>query len=156
MHANDRRRVVRALELAELGSSLRPARDRLWSAETRYPTEIVGLDVPREILSRRIEERTRRMFGEGVVDEVERARRKPMSSTARQVMGLEEIATLPPEEAIESFVLRTRRYAAYQRKWIRRIPGLVSVAADRPPGEVADEILEVVRARERLPARRAG
>src|SRR5881227_811242 len=30
VHANDRRRVVRALELAEAGASLRPAEDRLW------------------------------------------------------------------------------------------------------------------------------
>ena len=156
VHANDRRRVVRALELAEVGSSLRPTRDRLWSAETRYPAAIVGLEVPRDVLLGRIEERTKRMFDAGVVDEVRRARARPMSSTARQVMGLEEVATLPLAEALEALTLRTRRYAAYQRKWMRRIPGLVTVAADRPPGDVADDILEVVRARERLPARRAG
>ncbi len=46
VHANDRRRVVRALELAEAGSSLRPGADRLWSRETRHPTLIVGLEVP--------------------------------------------------------------------------------------------------------------
>jgi tRNA A37 N6-isopentenylltransferase MiaA len=69
-------------------------------------------------------------------------------------MGLEEIANLQPEQAIEALNLRTRRYAAYQRKWMRRIPGLVSVAADRPPGEVADEIVEMVRTRQRLSARR--
>ena len=54
--------------------------------------------------------------------------------------------------ALERIVVRTRRYAAYQRKWMRRIPGLVSLPADRPPGEVADAILEVARARQRLPA----
>jgi tRNA A37 N6-isopentenylltransferase MiaA len=37
--------------------------------------------------------------------------------------------------------VRTRRYAAYQRKWMRRIPGLVSLAADRPAAEVAEEIV---------------
>jgi tRNA dimethylallyltransferase len=55
VHANDRRRVVRALELAEAGSSLRPGEDRLWSGETRHPTLIVGLDVPADELARRIE-----------------------------------------------------------------------------------------------------
>src|SRR4029077_6188929 len=53
VHPNDRRRVVRALELADAGSSLRPGRDRLWAAETRRPTLVVGLEVPREELSRR-------------------------------------------------------------------------------------------------------
>ena len=42
------------------------------------------------------------------------------------------------------------------RKWLRRIPGLVSLTADRPPGEVADALLEMARARQRLPAGRAG
>ncbi len=60
------------------------------------------------------------------------------------------------EEAIEALVARTRKYAAYQRKWMRRIPGLVSVAADRRAGEVADEILEMARSRQRLPAGPAG
>ena len=62
---------------------------------------------------------------------------------------------LPREEAIEALIVRTRRYAAYQRKWMRRIPGLVSVDATRPAGEVADEILELARARQRLPGRAA-
>src|SRR5438874_13019101 len=48
VHANDRRRVVRALELAAAGASLAPADDRLWAEETRHPTVIVGLDVPKE------------------------------------------------------------------------------------------------------------
>jgi tRNA dimethylallyltransferase len=153
VHPNDRRRVVRALELADTGESLAPETDRLWAAETRHPTLIVGLEVPREELLRRIEERTQAMFESGVEREVARALAGPISPTARKALGLEEIASLSREEAIEAVNLRTRRYAAYQRKWMRRIPGLVSVAADRPPGEVADEILEMVRAREHLPAR---
>ncbi len=81
---------------------------------------------------------------------------EPISQTARAVLGLDEIAELPATEAEAAIVARTRRYAAYQRKWMRRIPGLVTVRADRPAEEVADAILEVARARERLPARRAG
>jgi tRNA dimethylallyltransferase len=156
VHPNDRQRVVRALELAESGSSLAPTRDRLWTAETRRPTLIVGLDVPKEVLHRRIEERTRRMFEAGVEEEVRRALAAPISSTARKTLGLDEIATLPRDEAEAAIVVRTRRYAAYQRKWMRRIPGLAIVAADRAPGAVADEILELARTRQRLPARRAG
>ena len=71
VHPNDRRRVVRALELAEAGHSLRG--DRLWAAETRQPTLIAGLDVPTDVLNERIEARTRAMFDAGVEDEVRRA-----------------------------------------------------------------------------------
>ena len=154
VHPNDRRRVVRALELTAIERSLKAPADRLWGADTRYPTVIVGLDVPRAELLRRIEKRTRAMFETGVAEEAALALAGPISATARKAMGLEDVAELPRDEAIEALNRRTRRYAAYQRKWMRRIPGLVSVAADRLPAAVADEILEVVRARERLPARR--
>ena len=148
VHANDRRRVVRALELAEAGASLAPAEDRLWSGATRHPTVVVGLDVPKDVLERRIEERTRAMFAAGVEDEVRRALEGPISLTARQALGLDEVATLPREGAIAELVVRTRRYAAYQRKWMRRIPGIAMVAADRPPEEVADDIVALARTRQ--------
>jgi tRNA dimethylallyltransferase len=159
VHPNDRRRVVRGLELAEAGWSLVPREDRLWSDELRHPTLLVGLDVPLDVIERRIEERTRTMFERGAVEEAQRALAGPISSTARTIHGLQELAELPRGEAYAELVTRTRRYAAYQRKWMRRIPGLVSLPADRPPGEVADEILEVARTRQRLsagPARRPG
>jgi tRNA dimethylallyltransferase len=156
VHPNDRRRVVRALELVEAGSSLQPAEDRLWSGATRHPTLIVGLELPREELRRRIEERTRQMFERGVEEEVRRALAGPISTTARHIHGLRDIAELPREEAVEALIARTRRYAVYQLRWLRRIPGVVSLPAERPPGELADAILEMARSRERLPARRAG
>lgn len=156
VHANDRRRVVRALELAAAGASLASDRNRLWGEGTRHPTLVVGLDVPTAVLERRIELRTRAMFAAGVEDEVRRALSGPISATARKTIGLEEVGSLPREDAIEALIARTRRYAAYQRKWMRRVPGLVSLAADRPPADVADDILQMARARERLPAHRAG
>ena len=153
VHPNDRRRVVRGLELAEAGASLAPQSDRLWAQETRHPTILVGLDVPADVLERRIVERTRAMFEAGVEDEVRRALAAPISITARKTLGLDEIASLPRDEAIEAIVVRTRRYAAYQRKWMRRIPGLVMVDANRPPGEVADDIVALAGTRERLSRR---
>jgi tRNA dimethylallyltransferase len=156
VHPNDRRRVVRALELADAGSSLRRANDRLWEGATRHPTLVVGLDPPRAVLERRIRERTGTMFERGVEDEVRRALAQPISSTARHVIGLREIAELPSEDAVAAIVRRTLRYAAYQRKWLRRLPNVVSVSADRPAEEIASEVLEVARARQRLPAGRAG
>jgi tRNA dimethylallyltransferase len=154
VHPNDRRRVVRALELAEAGSSLVPAEDRLWARETRHPTLVVGLDLPMQVLERRIAERSQAMFDAGVQDEVRAALAAPISHTARHALGLEEIATMARGEALTALVGRTRRYAAYQRKWMRRMAGIAMVEADRPPGEIADDIVSLARARERLPRRR--
>jgi tRNA dimethylallyltransferase len=155
LHPNDRRRIVRALELTELGSSLQPAADRLWTSDTRRPTVIFGLEIPRDVLVERIGERARSMFAAGVVEEARAALAGPISSTAVQALGLRDVAELAHDEAFEALVVRTRRYAAYQRKWMRRIPGLVSVNADRPVDEIAHEIVEMASARQRLPAGRA-
>jgi len=153
VHPNDRRRVVRALELAEAGRSLVPRRDELFGGAWRHPTLVVGLEVPKTEIERRIAERTRRMFEAGVEDEVRAALVAEPSPTAGKVIGLHEVATLRREEAIEALTTRTRRYAAYQRKWLRRLEDVVIVAADRPPEETAVEIVELARTRERLPRR---
>lgn len=147
VHPNDRRRVVRALELAEVGASLVPRDDRLWSEAMRRPTLVVGLGVPAAELERRIRERTAQMLARGAVEEALAARARGISRTASKALGLEELSTLAPEEASERLVVRTRRYAAYQRKWMRRIPGLVVLDATRPPEEVVGEILDLARAR---------
>jgi tRNA dimethylallyltransferase len=147
VHPHDRRRVVRALELADAGASLAPGSDRLWAEETRRSTLVVGLDVATAELERRIEARTDEMFRRGVVDEVETALAGRVSRTAEKALGLREIAELPLEEARSRLAARTRRYAAYQRKWMRRIPGIVMIDANRSPTEVVDAILEVARTR---------
>ena len=147
VHVNDRRRVVRALELAEVGATLSPGDDRLWSEETRRPSVIVGLELAEGELERRIAARTDEMIRRGVVEEVHAALRGPVSQTARKALGLDDLATLPVADARERIVMRTRRYAAYQRKWMRRIPGIVLIDGDRRVEEVADEILDVARAR---------
>jgi tRNA dimethylallyltransferase len=153
VHPNDRRRVVRSLELAGQDRE----RERLWTTEARHQTVVFGLEVDKEELERRIARRARAMFDAGVRQEVERALAAGISSTARYAHGVADVAEHPDDEAaIEAIVARGKRYAAHQRKWMRRIPGLVSLPADRPPGDIADAILEVARARQRLPAGRAG
>ena len=147
VHPNDRRRVVRALELAASGSSLIPEHDRLWSGEYRRPTLVVGLDIASETLAQRIRVRTEEMFARGVVDEVRNALDGRVSRTAEKALGLSELSALSPDEAFERIIVRTRRYAAYQRKWMRRIPGIVMIDGDRDTTEVVDAILEVARAR---------
>ncbi|MFL5927432.1 MAG: tRNA (adenosine(37)-N6)-dimethylallyltransferase [Gaiellaceae bacterium] len=150
VHANDRKRVVRALELAEAGHSLAPPEDRLWTADTRLPTTIVALDVPLDELDRRIEKRTRAMAAAGATTEATRAWSGPLSETARKVLGLEQFATLPEDEAVTAVTEATKRLARYQRKWLRRLPGVVRVDGNRAPSEVADEIVALGRERQRL------
>ena len=140
VHPNDRKRVVRALELWQAGGTLVPEQPRLWTAEVRLPSFVVGLDIARETLAARIRVRTRSMFEQGVDEEVRAA-----GEVTPQVLGLDAVRTLPREEAIAELERATVRFAAYQRKWMRRIPGIVMIDAERPTEAVSDAILDVLR-----------
>ena len=142
VHRNDRRRVVRALELWRAGTTLVPDEPRLWGADLRHPTLLIGLDLPLEALEARIRARTTAMFDQGVVEEVRAA-----GTVVPRVLGFDAVATLPPAEAQEEIVRATLQLASYQRKWMRRIPGIVMIDGQGSPDEVADAILQVARAR---------
>ena len=150
IHANDRKRVVRALELAEAGTSLAPASDRLWTTDTRLPTTIVALELPLAELDLRIERRTRAMAEQGVVEEARAALSASPSLTAAKVLGLEQFATLPVDDAVAQVTQATKRLARYQRKWLRRMTGVVTLDANRPVEEIADEIVALERPGKRL------
>jgi tRNA dimethylallyltransferase len=136
VHANDRRRVVRALELAEMGESLAPAEDELWSGRARHDTAIYGLDVPSDVVAGRIAERTAAMFERGVEEEVRAALATPtLSSTASRIHGLQDVGALvrgeiDRPEAGRRLVVRTRQYAKRQRVWMRKLPGMVAVRTE--------------------------
>jgi len=151
VHANDRKRLVRALELAETGASLAPGEDHLWTEETRLPTLLVALDLPPDALDLRIEERARAMAAAGAAAEAKSAWARPLSATARKVLGLEQFATLAEPDAIEAVAAATRRLARYQRKWLRRMPGVTILDGRRAVEELANEIVALGRAGEHLP-----
>jgi tRNA dimethylallyltransferase len=148
VHPSDRRRVVRALELHAAGSSLAPEHDRLWGGDARHPTTVIGLAVPPATIAERIDRRTRAMFDAGVVEEVRTARRAgPFSATAERIHGLQDVTDLlegriDRAEAERRLAVRTRRYAKRQRTWMRRLPGLRLVDADRDAAAVAAGIDE--------------
>jgi len=80
------------------------------------------------------------MFESGVVDEVRAALDQPLSRTVEKALGLREIASLDRDEAFERVVTRTRRYARYQEKWMRRIPGIVLLDGERAPERIATDV----------------
>ena len=113
----------------------------------------MALDLPLDELDRRIEMRTRAMVEAGAVEEAHAAWEQPLSATARKILGLEEFATLPVDEAIDAVAQATRRLARYQRKWLRRLPNVVTLDATVDSGELADEVIALGRTGERLSGR---
>jgi tRNA dimethylallyltransferase len=152
LHANDRRRVVRALELAGQGASLAPARDRLWGGGMRRPAVVAVLSWPRAELRARIAARTEAMLAHGAVEEVRALRDAGVepSPTAARILGLAGIcAHLEGRRALADvaaeITLRTGQYARRQETWARRIPEVIELAGADGPERNADRLLELIR-----------
>ena len=88
----DRKRIVRALELHEMGA-LEPSGygDQLWTEETRVPTRLFGLVRDRDELYARIDARVDAMVAAGAADEVRAADAAGASRTARAALGFAEL-----------------------------------------------------------------
>jgi len=132
IHPHDRQKLIRAVEIClltrrSLSEAFAAGRDPLQG----YRCLVLGLSPPRETLYARLDERCRRMFEAGLIDEVRRIlllgyspRVKPLEShgykQALQVLRGE----LAPQEALFYAQRNTRRYAKRQWTWFRQEPGI--------------------------------
>ncbi len=137
---NDRQRVVRALELLDLGELEPPeGPSQLWSEELRHPTLLAGLTMEREALYEAIDRRVEAMLAAGAAEEVRRAHAAGASETARKALGFDEL--LSGDE--ERMKRRTRNYAKRQLTWMRKLAGVRTIdATGRDPAAIAREILD--------------
>ena len=125
--------------LAEL--SLRPAgpgeESELWSADTRHPTLMIGLNMERAALYERIDRRVDEIVAGGAREEVLQADAAGASLTARKALGFEELLA----GDVDGMRKRSRRYARRQLTWMRKIHSLHEIdVTGRAPEEVAAEI----------------
>lgn len=127
--ARNGRRVVRALEVLEQGSTTHgaalPTRPTLWSRNTR----IIGLRIDRPLLVERLDARVERMWQAGLVAEVAALRDHGLErgATARRAIGYAQAlgqldGRLSEKEAIAETQTLTRRYARRQVSWFKRYP----------------------------------
>ena len=124
---NDTKRIVRAFELLEDGTSYAEQKEKLAHIPQLYPAVFIGLAVDPTVLAGRINRRVDKMAEDGLVEEVqsllERGFREGITSP--QAIGYKEIVSYLDgdcllEEALDSIKLATRRYAKRQRTWFRK------------------------------------
>ena len=130
VHPNNLVRVIRALEVYELTGKPISALQQQWKLEeSRYPFRAFGLDMPREVLYRRIEDRVDLMVAAGLIEEVKGLLDQgyPRNCVAMQSFGYKElieyvhgVRTL--DEAIALLKQNTRRFAKRQLTWFRKDP----------------------------------
>jgi tRNA dimethylallyltransferase len=144
IHLANPRRVIRALEIAELrGDGPRP-RPRGYDGKVVW----IGLDVAGEEHRRRIAARARAQFDAGLVDEAVALRERfDPSLPAFSAIGYHEAWSLADgligrEEAIEQNARRNALFAKRQRTWFRAEPDVAWLDAGTDP---FDEALDLVR-----------
>lgn len=127
MEPNNRRRIVRALEVC-LGSgkpfsSFGPGMDAF--PPSRF--QVIGLKIDRSFMDARIDLRYEQQMADGFLDEVHRLLERPggLSRNARQGLGYRELiahieGTTTLEEALDEARRRTRRFARRQQRWFGR------------------------------------
>ena len=132
------RRVVRALEVIEITG--RPFSASLPERRYHYERAVqIGVDIDRETLDRRIEQRVGEMWESGFVEEVRTLVGAGLRDgrTANRALGYQQVLAhldgeLSEDEAREQTVTRTRRFARRQDSWFRKDPRITWVRYDDP------------------------
>jgi tRNA dimethylallyltransferase len=142
MEPNNRRRIVRALEVCR-GSGT--TFSSFGSGITEFPqtnTAMIGIQWDRQALRVRIEERVGRMMASGLVDEVRTllSDGRPLSKTANQALGYKEVIEglnkgWSVDDMAATITLRTQQFAVRQERWYRRDPRIQWVQVQNNPIE---------------------
>lgn len=125
IHPNNTKRLIRALEIIELSGGVKNKEEL---RTPQYDVCLINLEIPREELYRRIDERVERMFMCGLEQEVRDLLDKGLvtkDSQSMQAIGYKEffpyfegLRTL--SEVKDEIKQNTRRYAKRQMSWLRR------------------------------------
>lgn len=144
IHLNDRRRLIRALEVFEVTGRPISALQDQWRAERSAPDfPLIVIQRDRADLAHRINRRVEEMLERGLVEEVERLINHPqgLSMQAAQGVGYKEIidylhGRCSRDQAIEEIKINTRHLAKLQRTWLRRFA--ITATVDAGPTETAE------------------
>lgn len=154
IHVNDRKRLLRALEVFELtGKPISSLQTEWQGMMQRHPARWFGLDWEKDLLNRRINARVKQMIADGWLEETRKLRERfgELSKTASEATGYRELldhlegrSTL--DKAVEQIKIATRQLARKQMKWFRRFPNVTWLKGDETPDENARRIRAILAA----------
>ena len=123
---NNARKIVRALEVNELTGKRFNA--KLPEPSPIFPDVRIALDMPRDLLDKRITERVHQMFADGFIDEVQKIEESlRKGKTSLRALGYSQVLSylageIQKEEAITLTINATKKFARRQLSWFRRDP----------------------------------
>lgn len=142
LHANDKKRIVRALEVyVTTGKTITEHNLDTQKIPPRYSSHTFALNYSdRERLYDRIDRRVDLMLESGLINEVEKLLQMGLTRayTAMQAIGYKEIAAAldgecTMDEAVQSVKRESRRYAKRQLSWLRRDKNIHWLTWDASP-----------------------
>ena len=149
IHPNDTKRIIRALEVFKVtGQPISRLQKQRIGLAHKYDISIFALDMARDRLYKRIEERVEKMFQQGLVKEARSLCKSKLSRTASCAIGLRELrgyfdGAYGLDEAKSLIKRNTRRYAKRQLTWFRKDRRInwVHVSDKEVPGRIAERII---------------
>lgn len=144
IHPNNRKRVIRALELCMSGTSKTEQNENSMLIDSPYDALYIGIGYQdRQNLYDRINKRVDLMLEAGLENEARQMLGK-QGLTARQAIGHKELqpyidGNITLDEAVEGLKRETRRYAKRQLTWFRRNENINWLYADEMS---RDELVE--------------
>jgi tRNA dimethylallyltransferase len=150
IHLNDRRRMIRAIEVFQLSGQPISSLQTEWvGTMSRHPATWIGLDWDRDALNRRINARVKQMIAAGWVEETRALieRYGELSKTAAGATGYAQLIAhlrgeLTLDDSVEQIKIATRQLARRQMKWFRRFPKVSWLAADLEPEKALHTICD--------------
>jgi len=151
IHPNNVRRVIRALELWEMGKSYADIKQAFKKRNSYYSTVWIGLNCERELLYQRINQRVDAMMEQGLLEEVDTLLQAGYREalTAQQAIGYKELVPvlegqLAIECAVDAIKQASRRYAKRQLSWFRSDARIQWVSTDeRTDAEILQLVIEL-------------
>lgn len=122
IHPNNRKRVIRALVMAESGIK-KSDQEEKQEGVMIYDAKIIGLTMDRERLKERIHLRVDKMMEKGLIEEINTLFSKyPLKSQGFTAIGYKEMVPYylnqePLEKCIEKIKTHTRQFAKRQYTW---------------------------------------
>lgn len=124
VHINNKKRLVRALEVFETTGKTMSENFDSSTLKSRYVDDyyFIYLTMHNDLLHPRIYKRIKIMIEDGMVDEVEKITRSKIDISHIDYIGFKELTSfldkeISIDEAIERIFIRSRQYAKRQKKW---------------------------------------
>ena len=145
IHPHDAKRIMRALEVyLKTGTPISQLQQARVGLGKEYRIKIFGLNLKRQLLYAKIDQRVEKMFSRGLVCEVKRLLKQKLSLTAKSAIGITELkgyfaGRYPLAESQRLIQRNSRHYAKRQLTWFRKDKRIqwININQQESPAQIA-------------------